>query len=300
MLDSLFMGLWMGFWGAVVAFFGAILFWKAIQGDITFGEAAILWFPLFLAFLFAYVAYVVMRSTLLAIGFGLAGGGYVVWQVVRQHQEERRAEEAVLQAEMDKWSRAVAADDRNAGAHLFLGHVLVKRGDYEAAASEYRRALELDPTNASDLRLFLGAQPTHVAEAMAAHLPDLERLTRAQRSRRPTWADADHRPSAPAASAGQPPCPTTAATPQRHWFGATPEEESTEVPSGLSARLAELRAHLGRNPDDQDTRLRYAQALAAAGEKEEARKEYEKVLARNPQNQEAADGLALLNGSSAG
>ncbi|MBI3948256.1 MAG: tetratricopeptide repeat protein [Armatimonadetes bacterium] len=252
---------------------------------------------------------------------GLAIPAYIGVVLLRLHQESQRAAEEVLQRELDKWGRAVADDDRNSGAHLYLGNALVERRDYEAAAAHYRRALELDPTNVRELREFLLRCPGSVAAEVEARLPDLDRVEAEVRRRggaRPgdsvfvekEWRvvgdvrhphlEEHHATMVVAAPPGEVPreANDVGPAPRREWLGAA--DEPGDAGSAAAGRLSELRGLLDRNPDDTFTRAAYAAALEAAGDRDGARAQLEKVLRAEPGNQEAAAALQRLTAPAAG
>lgn len=314
MPDALFMALWMGFLIAAVAFVGALLFWKAIQGDITFQEAAIAWIPLAACFLLLYIS----RGTVLSWLFGIAGVGYLAWIVLRRHQEEQQIEEDLVAQEIEKWGQAVEADPANGGAHLYLGHALVQRGDLDGAADHYRHALELDLNNVRELLMFLARRGDAEEREIRARLPDLERITRQVRERSAFGPAAASSPSPAdlrAEREGAPPAGDTEETgspfpPEsgeeggrqsasstapagRVLFGYETDEERFADQERLG-RLAELRKVVDDSPDDLFARQAYAAALAEAGYTERACEEYQLLLAADPDNQDAAEALARL------
>jgi serine/threonine-protein kinase len=73
-----------------------------------------------------------------------AGLGEALWRsfnVTGDPEELRRAKESAR--------TAVACDDRTPDAHVTLGRIEARGGDYVAAVREFTRALEIDPVNAT-------------------------------------------------------------------------------------------------------------------------------------------------------
>jgi tetratricopeptide (TPR) repeat protein len=71
-----------------------------------------------------------------------AGLGEAYWRKYQLSHERRWAEVAI-----DTCQQAAAGGPRLAAAHACLGRVFNARGEYEKAAEEYRRTLELEPTS---------------------------------------------------------------------------------------------------------------------------------------------------------
>ena len=59
-----------------------------------------------------------------------------------KYRDEGDIEQAILSC-----GGALALNEKNAPTHIFLGSLYEKRGDLRAAVREYKRALELDPSN---------------------------------------------------------------------------------------------------------------------------------------------------------
>lgn len=233
--------------------------------------------------LFLFIGYTASGGVLRLLFLACAPAYLGLLTFLQQREGERIADDLV-EREVEKWSRAIAADDLNAGAHLFLGNALLARGDSAAAAGEYRRALELDPGNARDLLLFLTKRPEEEVQALREQLPDLEQLAREVRQRSTfneeiAWTDSEHRD-------------TVGPLPHRELLGyESPEERfaMVEQPS-----LGEMQRLLEQSPDDTVLRLNYAAALVEAGQATRARAQYEQVLALEPGNADAATALARL------
>lgn len=316
--DLLWRALLMGFFGGIYGLLGAYLFWKAIQGDITFYQAGLVWIPLLGCFLLIWAG-------------GSAGGwvggmgslAYITWIAVRNTQEEKQIREDLIARDIAKWSRTIADDPHNAGAHLFLGHALVERGEMDAAAGEYTRALELDPTNVRALLDSLVRRRSDVEAAIRSRLPDLEQISRevTQRSTLPGAVayevDAKAIPHTPFVGTPQGPY-TTGGLPivpgalgvvdgagigsiredphkpvHREMLGYESEEERVHDQE-LRARLSDLQTVVQTNPDDASFRLAYAEALEEVEEFERAREQYHWALKLDPSNQKAAAAIARL------
>lgn len=286
MLDALMMSLWMGFLAAAVTAVGVYLFRKAVLGDLTFQEAAGAWLPLACCFLVMYAT----RHSAISWIFGMAGVGWLAWVALRRRREEKEIEEALIAQEIEKWSAAIAADDRNAGAHLFLGHALVQRGDFDTAAWHYQRALQLYPENVRDLLAFLGQRTEAEVLAIRLRLPELDAIARAVRERSTLGNEAP--PGIPLVQES-PPEPAPEEAPGRPLLGHASLEERDEELARLG-RLADLRQVVDASPDDLAIRLAYASALEEAGFLARAREEYQRVAAADPGNAEAAEALARL------
>ena len=71
-----------------------------------------------------------------------AGLGEAYWRKYQVTQNEKWADAAAEQCR-----KSSARDDTIAAPHICLGRVLAGTGSYEKAVAEYRRALELEPTN---------------------------------------------------------------------------------------------------------------------------------------------------------
>ncbi|HPO72621.1 MAG TPA: tetratricopeptide repeat protein [Armatimonadota bacterium] len=296
MLENLFLGLAMGTIGAAYLAVGAYLFHKAILGDITFREAVIAFVPLVVSFIGVFVG----QGTLFSWICGLAGLGYLGYLVARRHQEERQIEIDLVNAELEKWGRAVADDDANAGAHLYLANALVEKGDFDAAATHYRKSLERDPTNIKELMEFLLRRPRPVQAAIRERLPELDRLVQDQYER-DTYGRVVTGPNAqPLLSAREPepePAPegATAAPPAPVLLGyESPEEAYAD--QQRRAYLSEMRRVVDQSPDDVAARLAYAAALEEAGHPDRAREEYRRVLSLSPDHAEARAALNRLGG----
>lgn len=309
---ALWLALWIGFFGAVFALVGVWLFGKALVGDITFREACLTCLPLAVCYLLIFAA----RGTFFVWIFGACALAYAFWIATQRTAEQRQMEQLALQRDHDRWRDAVLTDDHNAGAHLFLGHALVKMGDLEGAAEQYDRALALDPVNVRELLSFLAGRAEQEVTELRRLLPDLEALERQVRRRDSYRGDLIHTESHPhverdrgglthleplrstlaiAAPAGQVPAEPNAVPENAHreYFGETEDE----VEHGTGGRLSELRQLLDINPDDPLTRLAYAEALEEAGEIEAARAEYQRVAREEPENEPARAALARLEGA---
>jgi TolB-like protein/tetratricopeptide (TPR) repeat protein len=92
------------------------------------------------------------------------------------YQWEPAPPDAVQRAEVSAY-RALAIDPQSSEAHAALGNVFAHAENFSAAASEYKRALEINPNNAValwDFIVLLGRNPERKDEAR----PLIERLTR--------------------------------------------------------------------------------------------------------------------------
>ena len=178
-MDSLFTAFVMGFWGVVYALIGGLLFLKAVQGDITFREAALIFSPLAVCFILMGVT----NGTPFFYVFLVASLVWIVWLTMRQTIAEQKVESDIVAEEVEKWSQAVAQDARNVGAHVFLGHAHARGARYDTAAEEYRRALELDATSARDINRYLAMRSNAEAAAVRSRLPELDRVTRELKQR---------------------------------------------------------------------------------------------------------------------
>lgn len=57
----------------------------------------------------------------------------------------KRAMQAMDDEDISKYRRAIEMDPNNAGAHVFLGDALMKRGSYVAAVAQYEAAISINP-----------------------------------------------------------------------------------------------------------------------------------------------------------
>ncbi len=296
MLENLFLGLAMGTIGAAYLAVGAYLFHKAILGDITFREAVIAFVPLVVSFIGVFVG----QGTLFSWICGLAGLGYLGYLVARRHQEERRIEIELVESELEKWGRAVADDDSNAGAHLFLANALVEKGDLDAAAAHYRKSLERDPTNVKELMEFLLRRTSTEQAAIRSLLPELDRIAQEQYERDTygrviTGQNAQPALSAPDQGPELSPEGAKGPRPGRVLLGyESPEEAYAD--QQRRAYLSEMRRVVDQSPDDVAARLAYAAALEEAGHPDRAREEYRRVLSLSPDHAEARAALNRLGG----
>jgi len=237
---ALWIALCMGFWGFVYVLLTGLVVWKVIQGDLSVRDGLIHWAPMFLCYLLLYAA----RGTILSWLFGVGGMSYLLWVTYQDFAEEQRIEKALLAQDLQKWQDAVAQDEHNAGAHLYLGHALAQWGDYDAAAAEYRRALELDITNVRELLLFLSRHSGVVENEIRSRLPDLERLSREARHRK-------FGPAAPADAAPSETMPEPAQAPDEGAPAAQDEERPGRVLLGYESdeeRQAALDVRWSRTP----------------------------------------------------
>ena len=297
-MDSLFTAFVMGFWGVVYALIGGLLFLKAVQGDITFREAALIFSPLAVCFILMGVT----NGTPFFYVFLVASLVWIVWLTMRQTIAEQKVESDIVAEEVEKWSQAVAQDARNVGAHVFLGHAHARGARYDTAAEEYRRALELDATSARDINRYLAMRSNAEAAAVRSRLPELDRVTRELKQR----SCYTPRPGAAAPPAGaengslaggtaddgDAPAPEQPPS-GREFFGYASEEEH-QAELERHGRLTELRSALDNAPDDVPARLAYARLLEEVGQAERAAGEYAHALTLKPGDTEAKRALARL------
>jgi len=213
----------------------------------------------------------------------LAGVAYVAGVLARPWRESRRTDRELSEADAEKWRQAVAANDRDADAHLLLGHALLSLGNEAGAVAQYHRALALDPRTAEALDLHLVQQRRGRERRMRARLPDLGRVAAEARQRRvsPVTAGGTAQPAEPA---------------RRELLGAA-SEEARRAEMAASERLAYLHRLMDDDPHSVAARVRYAAELADQGYRDRAREELQVALKLEPGSEDAAALLRRLEGA---